>query len=51
MCSDGLHGKVADEEISRMVTEKDLGAAENLVQLANTRGGNDNITVIVVKVE
>lgn len=51
MCSDGLHGKVADEEISRIVSEKELQASEILVQLANTRGGNDNITVIVVKVD
>ncbi len=51
MCSDGLHGKVADEEISKMVVEKELHASDALVQLANTRGGNDNITVIVVKVE
>ena len=51
MCSDGLHGKVADEEISKMVTEKELQASETLVQLANSRGGNDNITVVVIKIE
>ncbi len=49
LCSDGLHGYLTDEE-----TPIVLGAApwdqlpKKLIDLANTRGGKDNITAIVV---
>ena len=51
LCSDGLSGQVADDEIGKI-----LGcmapdeAVRSLVDLANLRGGPDNITVIVVRV-
>lgn len=51
LCSDGLTGQVEDHEIGIL-----LGclppdeAARALVNLANLRGGPDNITVIVVRV-
>jgi len=50
LCTDGLTGHVQDEEIAAEVTrESDLGrACENLVQLANERGGEDNITVMLL---
>ena len=48
--SDGLHGRILDEEISRMVNKKKLNAVKDLVDLANARGGKDNITLIVVLV-
>ena len=51
ICSDGLHGKVADREISRVVQEKGVDALRHLVDLANSRGGDDNITVVIVGVK
>lgn len=49
VCSDGLHGYVRDEEIPSVV---DLGATVSVrrfVELANERGGRDNITAVVVE--
>jgi protein phosphatase len=51
MCSDGLHGKVADKEISLITKDLGVQAAARLVALANERGGDDNISVVVVKVK
>ncbi|MGQ0633546.1 MAG: PP2C family protein-serine/threonine phosphatase [Planctomycetaceae bacterium] len=51
LCSDGLSGLVRDEEIG--VVAKELPPPEAcrlLVDLANLRGGPDNITVLVVRV-
>ena len=51
LCSDGLSNQVSDEEIGAIVRElPPKAAARLLVHLANTRGGPDNSTVIVVKV-
>ncbi len=49
LCSDGLHSMVTEEEILEMVASNTShqAACENLVNLANLRGGPDNITVIV----
>ena len=51
LCSDGLSNLVASEEIARTIDrEADLKAAvEELVTLANQRGGPDNISVIAVR--
>lgn len=51
ICSDGLSTVVRREEIASAVqAEPDLGRlAESLVQLANERGGPDNITVVTVR--
>lgn len=49
LCSDGLHGYVADDEVAALVastTVKDL--PDRFVALANERGGKDNITTVVV---
>src|SRR5205807_6130012 len=53
LCSDGLSGQVKKEEIARIVSgTQDLTAAsEQLVAIANERGGPDNITVIVARVD
>ena len=50
LCSDGLTGPVADDEIAALVADApDLdAAAERLVDLANLRGGEDNVTVVLV---
>lgn len=51
ICSDGLSGPVTDEEIGTIVhCLAPEEAAETLVDLANFRGGPDNISVIVAQV-
>ena len=51
LCSDGLTGMVPEDEILRIVTEsKSVEAAcQTLIDVANERGGLDNITAILVK--
>jgi len=50
MCSDGLSGQVKDEEMGMILASMPPGeAARTLVDLANLRGGPDNITVIIAK--
>jgi PPM family protein phosphatase len=51
LCSDGLSGQVKKEEIAKIVTSApDLSAAcDQLVALANERGGPDNITVVIAR--
>jgi PPM family protein phosphatase len=51
LCSDGLSGQVADEEIGPILAAlpPDV-AARVLVDLANLRGGPDNSTLIIVQV-
>ncbi len=51
LCTDGLTNLVTKEEIqARLADRSDLdGAARRLTELANERGGHDNITVLVVE--
>jgi len=50
LCSDGLTGPVDDREIAQMLaTLSPADVCEALINLANLRGGPDNITAIVVK--
>jgi protein phosphatase len=52
LCSDGLSGKLRNEEIREIVAESngDLSAAcTALVDQANHRGGEDNITVVLAR--
>jgi PPM family protein phosphatase len=52
MCTDGLTNHLEEEEIRRMVVGKDpQAAADELVALANVRGGTDNVTVVIVQVD
>ena len=53
LCSDGLSGMVTDEEIQKIVTTGvDIrDACRRLIQRANERGGEDNITAILIKIE
>jgi len=51
LCSDGLSGQVSDNEIGSVATA--LAPAEAcrfLIDLANIRGGPDNITVLIIRV-
>jgi protein phosphatase len=51
VCCDGLSNLVDDPEILSIVEESPIDLAPGrLVALANDRGGDDNITVIVVRV-
>lgn len=50
LCSDGLHGYLQPEEIPHQVGEGGQSAVDNLVRLANERGGKDNITAVLVEV-
>ena len=52
LCSDGLSGKLRNEEIRQIVSDSidDLaGACQALVDEANFRGGEDNITVVLAR--
>lgn len=51
LCSDGLTNYVNNNELLDLATEfPPETACEQLVYLANLRGGEDNITVLIVKV-
>jgi serine/threonine protein phosphatase PrpC len=52
MCTDGLHGYLkSDDEIIELCADDPIEAgAHAAIDLANSRGGRDNITVIVVEV-
>lgn len=51
LCSDGLTGHVEDHELLDLVlTHGPASAGAHLVHLANSRGGDDNSTVVLVEV-
>jgi protein phosphatase len=51
LCSDGLSGQVTDEELGLVMgAMSPQEAVRMLVDLANLRGGPDNITVLIVRV-
>jgi PPM family protein phosphatase len=51
LCSDGLHGQMSAEEIYETLAKSPspYDACLNLVDLANHRGGPDNITVLLIQ--
>src|SRR5689334_16612982 len=52
LCSDGLSGKLRAEDIQQIVvtSQDDLAkACEGLIEEANNRGGEDNITVVLAR--
>ena len=52
LCSDGLSNLVEDAEIEQIIEKYDLHeACEKLVNSANSRGGDDNITVVILQVD
>ena len=54
LCSDGLSGKLRGEDMLRIVQESEgdlKRACEALVDEANERGGEDNITVVLARLE
>jgi PPM family protein phosphatase len=51
ICSDGLTGHVSDQEIGMIVEGlSPADASRLLVNLANLRGGSDNVTVVIANV-
>ncbi len=51
LCSDGLTGVISDDEIAAVIqAEPPKRAVEKLVQMANERGGPDNITVQILSI-
>jgi protein phosphatase len=54
LCSDGLTTMIPDDDIARVIGEQEGDierAAQSLVDAANARGGEDNITVVLLKFE
>jgi protein phosphatase len=52
LCSDGLHGYLQEGELERVLSSGPPEAAPHrFVQLANERGGRDNITVVLAFVD
>lgn len=53
LCTDGLYEHIKDEEFQKIVlSSREPGeACRHLVNLANIRGGDDNSTIIIVKID
>jgi protein phosphatase len=52
LCSDGLSNLVEDHEMLELLNSSPFQeAARNLVDLANKRGGDDNITAVLARVD
>ena len=53
LCSDGLSGMVTDDDMRQIVasTNDIRDACRRLIQRANERGGEDNITAVLIKIE
>lgn len=52
LCSDGLWGSVDDSELGTVLRqERGENAVDTLIDLANERGGPDNISAIVIHVD
>ena len=52
ICTDGLHGEVGLDEITEIMCKDETmtDICDELVKIANAKGGNDNITMVVVEV-
>ncbi len=52
LCSDGLWGHVEEDDLRKIILseENPQAVSDQLVALANTRGGLDNITAIILKI-
>ena len=52
VCTDGLHGQVSDEELAKLASGRSPAeCCEHLIRLANERGGPDNITIAMLRME
>jgi serine/threonine protein phosphatase PrpC len=51
LCSDGLHGYLEDDEVVPLVKSASFGdLPKRFINLANERGGKDNITAVVLSI-
>jgi PPM family protein phosphatase len=50
LCSDGLHGYLRVDEIPDIASSGGHAAVQRFIDLANQRGGRDNITAVLVEV-
>jgi PPM family protein phosphatase len=51
LCSDGLTDVLSDQDIQQILSDADKNpqdASDRLIQAANSRGGPDNVTVVVI---
>lgn len=51
MCSDGLTNMIREEEIYNIINNDLKNACDKLIEKANSLGGYDNISVIIVERE
>jgi protein phosphatase len=53
LCSDGLTKMVTDEQISDILSAQPIpeACAQELIRIANEKGGKDNVSVVVIRVE
>jgi protein phosphatase len=51
LCSDGLHGYLRDEDIPKIVPMGGDAAVQRFIDIANERGGKDNITAVLVEID
>jgi protein phosphatase len=49
LCSDGLYGMLTDAEIANILADNDEDAVKRLIDAANQSGGDDNISVVLIK--
>lgn len=51
LCSDGLSNKISKEELSAILKEDETldKRAETLIEMANQKGGEDNITLAIIE--
>ncbi|HEY3234221.1 MAG TPA: protein phosphatase 2C domain-containing protein [Polyangiaceae bacterium] len=50
LCSDGLHGYLTLDEIPELAASGGQQSVERFIEIANQRGGKDNITAVLVEV-
>jgi serine/threonine protein phosphatase PrpC len=53
LCTDGVNRHLTDEDIGQMLqaSKSPREICQEIVDLANTRGGQDNVTVVVAKLD
>jgi protein phosphatase len=51
LCSDGLHGYLQENDIPQVLGAGGPAAVRRFVDLANQRGGKDNITAVLVEID
>lgn len=53
ICSDGVHSPIRNDELVNILTGSDdpQSSCREIINLANAKGGNDNITVVVSRID